>query len=221
IVAAPLAAVGVLWAAQRLTVVLRRRRAARRAGRVPGRRRASPPTPVLAAVVVLLAFVTSAGFQAPQRVVRFAEAYEPGRIRWGTMLSVEELDLVRRAPQLLDEDAVVLGDPHNGAPFFLGIGGRHVLLPQLGTSAMDDGQALLRARFRDIHDDPEVCRVIRERGVTHFYEDTAGPAQGAKNDPKSPGLRDVDTSTGFTVVATAGTATLFRIDLCGAGDDQG
>lgn len=50
--------------------------------------------------------------------------------------------------------------------------------------------------------------------MTHFYEDEAGELDGAKVDPESPGLHDVDTSTGFSVVAVAGTATLLTIDAC-------
>src|SRR5699024_6980010 len=108
--------------------------------------------------------------------------------------SPEEVALVRDLRTLVGPDAVILGDPHNGAAFALAMGGRRVVLPQLGTSAMDASQTYLRAHFRDIADDPEVCRHVEELGVTHYYEDTADVTDGAKVDPESPGLRDVDTS---------------------------
>ena len=166
------------------------------------------------AVLVLLSLVTSLGFQAPGRAGRFAQAYDPAEIRWGTMLSTEELALMRDLRSLVEPDALILGDPHNGAAFALVMGGRRVVLPQLGTSAMDEAQTYLRAHFRDIASDPEVCRYVEELGITHFYEDTATVADGAKVDPESPGLQDVDTSVGFTVVAVAGTATLSTIEAC-------
>ena len=131
------------------------------------------------------------------------------------MLSPDELELVRSLRTLVEPDALILGVPHNGAAFAFVMGGRHVVLPQLGTSAMDEAQAYLRAHFRDIASDPEVCRYIEELGVTHYYEDTAGVGDGAKVDPESPGLQDVDTSEGFAVVAVAGTATLLTIEACG------
>jgi hypothetical protein len=131
------------------------------------------------------------------------------------MLSPEELALMRDLRSVVPEGALVLGDPHNGAAFAFVMGGRHVVLPQLGTSAMDAAQTYLRAHFRDLASDPEVCRYVEELGVTHFYEDRAGVSDGAKVDPESPGLQDVDTSAGFSVVATAGTATLWTIEACG------
>ncbi|MBI9114065.1 DUF6541 family protein [Sanguibacter suaedae] len=210
VVASLVGAVGVVTIAERAAARWERRRPSGGSAR-------SSPGPVGSAVVAVLAvaFVTSAGFQTPQRVHRFAEAYDPEEIMWGTMLSAEELALVRSAGDLLPEDALVLGDPHNGAAFFYGVGGRDVLLPQLGTSAMDATQTYLRENFRDVDVDPKVCELVRERGVTHFYEDTATVEDGAKVDPESPGLHDVDTSDGFEVVAVAGTATLYEIQACG------
>lgn len=168
-----------------------------------------------AAALVVLALVASLGFQAPARAGRFAQAYDPAQIRWGTMLSPEELVLMRDLRSVVPEGSLVLGDPHNGAAFAFVMGGMHVVLPQLGTSAMDEAQTYLRAHFRDIASDPEVCRYVESLGVTHFYEDRAGVADGAKVDPESPGLQDVDTSVGFSLVATAGTATLWTIEACG------
>jgi hypothetical protein len=210
VVASLVGAVGVVTIAERVAARWVRRRPT--GGPVPW---SAGPVGSAVATVLAVAFVTSVGFQTPQRVHRFAEAYDPEQIMWGTMLSAEELALVRSARDLLPEDALVLGDPHNGAAFFDGLGGRDVLLPQLGTSAMDATQAYLRKSFRDVHVDPKVCELVRERGVTHFYEDTATVEDGAKVDPQSPGLQDVDTSEGFAVVAVAGTATLYEIQACG------
>lgn len=172
-------------------------------------------TPALAALVVVVAFLTSAGFQAPHRAQRFAQAYDPSQIRWGTMLSVEELELMRELPDVVDADAVIIGDPFSGAPFAWSIGMRRVVFPQLNTSGRDEGSAYLLEHFREIGTDPKVCEFLDELAVTHFYQDSAGEAEGAKVNPGAPGLRDVDTSVGFTEVAVAGHATLFEIDLCG------
>ena len=35
-------------------------------------------------------------------------------------------------------------------------------------------QKVLTQRFRDIADDPEVCEVVRNLGITHFYEEEDG-----------------------------------------------
>lgn len=206
VVASLLAAVGLVALGRALADVVARRGPAR-FERVGAHR--------WAAALVVLALVASLGFQAPGRAGRFAQAYDPAQIRWGTMLSPEELALMRDLRSVVPEGSLVLGDPHNGAAFAFVMGGRHVVLPQLGTSAMDEAQTYLRAHFRDIASDPEVCRYVEELGVTHLYDDRAGVADGAKVDPESPGLHDVDTSVGFSLVATAGTATLWTIEACG------
>ncbi|WP_098455104.1 DUF6541 family protein [Sanguibacter antarcticus] len=205
IVAAVLAAVGFVALGSAASRVARRR--APRGWETAG-------ASSWAAVLVVVALVTSLGFQAPGRSGRFAEAYDPAQIRWGTMLSVEEIALMRELREIVPPGSVILGDPHNGTAFAFSMGGTHAVLPQLGTSAMDEAQTYLREHFRDIESDPEVCRYVEELGVTHFYEDEAGELDGAKVDPESPGLHDVDTSTGFSVVAVAGTATLLTIDAC-------
>ena len=168
----------------------------------------------ITASVLAVAFVTSAGFQAPQRAIRFAHAYDPSQISWGTMLSVEELDLMRGLPDLLDDDAFIIGDPFSGAPFAWSIGLRGVVYPQLNTSTVDEPRTYLMNHFRDIRTDPKVCEYLDELGVTHFYQDSAGRKQGAKVHPGAAGLRDVDTTEGFTEVAVAGRAALLKIDLC-------
>lgn len=170
---------------------------------------------VIGGVLVVVAFVTSAGFQAPQRALRFAQAYDPEQIAWGTMLSAEETELMHELPDLLDDDALIIADPFSGAPFAWSIGSRAVVFPQLNTVTMDAPTTYLLDHFREIRTDPQVCENLADLGVTHFYQDLAGRAEGAKVNPGGAGMRDVDTSEGFTVVAVAGLATLFEIDACG------
>ena len=49
--------------------------------------------------------------------------------------------------------------------------------------------------------------------MTHFYQDTAGLAQGAKIDRDGFGLQQPMTG-GLEVIDSGGTATLYRITAC-------
>lgn len=168
----------------------------------------------LTIAVVLVAVVTSGGYQASSRARTFAQAYDPDQIRWGTMLTAAELEVVRTFPDILPADAVVIGQPYSGAPFAWSIGQRHVVFPQLSASGADAHQVFLRAHFRDIHTDPAVCQALKAVGATYFYDDRATPADGAKPNADAPGFNDVDVTTGFERVAGAGTMTLYRITAC-------
>lgn len=205
--ASVLAAVGALAVAGRT----------RASGWVRARSEGAPwvgsPALVVPALVAL-SFVTSLAFQAPQRAVRFAEAYDPAQIQWGTMLSVEELELMRGLPGLVGEDAVVLGDPFSGAPFAWSVGRTHVVLPQLNVSGLDPARQYLVDHFDDVLTDPRVCEAVRELGVTHLYVDRTTPRDGAKRSPLGPALSQVDVSQGFEPVATAGQAALYAVTAC-------
>lgn len=205
--AAVLAAVGALAVVDR----------ARTSGWVRARAARRPwvgSSAALATMLVVLAFVTSFAFQAPQRAARFAEAYDPAQIQWGTLLSVDELALMRGLPDLVGDDAVVLGDPFSGAPFAWSVGRTHVVLPQLNISGLDPARQYLVDHFDDVLTDPRVCEAVRELGVTHLYVDRATPRDGAKRSPLGPALSQVDVSQGFEPVATAGQAALYAVTAC-------
>ena len=132
------------------------------------------------------------------------------------MLSEEEIALVRRLETTTPPDAVILGDPHNGAPFAYSVAHRRAALPQLGTSGMSQSQAVLADRFFALGEDPSVCDAVRELGVTHFYLDTATVDDGAKVSPSAPGLQQLP-ATGVEAVDSAGTAGVYRVTGCGQG----
>ena len=218
VVAAPLTAFGLLA----LAAWLDRRgpglaRAARRAARLlPAPARPRPRT-VLAAGVVVVAFLTTLGWYAPQKAVRTAEFVAPGPVRWGTMLSLEEIALLERLPETTPPDAVVLGDPANGAAFAWSVAQRRVVFPQLGPSNQSEAQRTLRFGFHELLSEPAVCAAVRELGVTHFYQDTATTADGAKVSEDWTGLVTPVTPElleGLEVVDTGGTATLYRVTAC-------
>ncbi|WP_102509253.1 DUF6541 family protein [Sanguibacter massiliensis] len=209
VVAVPLAALGCLVLGGVIA-----RRLGWRDGTVPAVVRAGGATTSRAAAsIVVLALVTSVPWTAPATAGRFAEAYEPGATRWGHMLSPDEVRLLGRLDRVLPPDALVVGDPANGAALVWAVADRRVFLPQLSVSNLTADQRLLRASFSDLVTDPAVCDAVRRNGITHLYVDTATPADGAKVDAGAPGLHRAPTE-GVEVVDSEGTATVYRLTVC-------
>src|SRR5699024_2547417 len=183
VVAVPLAALGCLVLGGAVA-----RRLGRRAGPVPAVVRAGGATTSRAAAsIAVLALVTSVPWTVPAAAGGFAEAYKPGATRWGHLLSPDEVRLLGRLDRVLPPDALVVGDPANGAALVWAVADRRVLLPQLSVSNLTADQRLLRASFSDLVTDPAVCDAVRRNGITHLYVDTATAADGAKVDADAPG----------------------------------
>ncbi|WP_324650838.1 DUF6541 family protein [Georgenia sp. H159] len=166
----------------------------------------------LAAVLALVA--VSVAVRLPLQHGVAASAYAPSELAWGTMATDEELAMMRRAARVLPADAVVVGDPFNGSALLPAVAGVDVVFPQLGPSGMSDAQVVLREGLSDVHDDPAVCAALADVGATHLYQDTALEADGAKRGPPTRAMEDVDVSTGFVEVESAGTAAIYRIEVC-------
>ena len=203
-------AVARLW-----SVVVRRRGSAERPTAAAARRRSVVVVAtVVPALALVAAWVVTDGFRQEDKVERLAQAYVPGRIRYGTMVTAEEAEIFRGLQDAVPADALLLGDPFNGAAFAYSLAGIHVVFPQLGTGNLSPGQALLLERFRDIHTDPDVCEVVRDLGITHFYADAPGWIEATDVAARAPGLYDVDTSSGFELVAAAGDAAVYLVTAC-------
>lgn len=212
VLAAPLAAFGLVALAQWVLGYARDRQAENRVGRLWSGL-AGMSVARVAAVWVGVSLVATLGWHIGAKTHRFEQAYVPGEIVWGTMVSPQEKHLLQRLQRTTPADAVILGDPANGAAFAWSVGGRHVVLPHLGTSGMSDDQRLLREHFNEVATNPQVCAAVSRLGVTHFYQDVAGSAQGAKVDEFSPGLQQPMTS-GLIPIDQAGSATLYEITAC-------
>lgn len=123
--------------------------------------------------------------------------------------------MMREIPDLLPEDAVVLGDPQAGAMYSQAIGQRWAYFPQLSLMNADrETQEIIVERFGDLTWDPEVCEAIQTAGITHYMAAPDGEYYGKLRSSRMPGLYNVDTSDGFELVAEAGDTRLYKITAC-------
>ncbi|MGO3795809.1 MAG: DUF6541 family protein [Pauljensenia sp.] len=158
----------------------------------------------------------SLGGAMDARIRAIGYVYDADNLGKAGMATSAELDMLRRMPETLPADALVLGDPIAGAAYTEVIGQRSAVFPQLYQTLGDShAQEVLVERFNQIHTDPEVCEVVRELGITHFYMEEDGWYYQYKRSERFPGLYNVDVSHGFELVDDGGTAKLFRITACG------
>lgn len=167
------------------------------------------------ALLVVVLLVASGGEGLGARIGAAQSVYDPDRLGKPGMATAGELEMLRSLPDLLPPDARVLGDPQNGSVYAQVIGQREVFFPALTLSSNpSDNETILVQRFNQIQTDPSVCQAVREEGITHFYADNDGHYYSRLRSDRTPGLYNVDTSTGFELVAEGDTARVYRITAC-------
>lgn len=165
----------------------------------------------LAALLLML----SGGEGLLSRTNAARSVYDPDQLGKPGMATAGELKMLQGLDGKLPEGALVLGDPQNGSVYVQVIGQSRVFFPALTLSTNPtDNERLLVEEFNQINENPAVCQAVREEGITHFYADEDGYYYSRLRSDRTPGLYNVDTSTGFELVAQGDTARLYRITAC-------
>lgn len=163
------------------------------------------------AAPIAAAALASVAISAPTVLHLHRFAYEPGKEDINHVASPEELAMIRSLEELLPDDAVLLGDPSTGAALAWAVSDVEVVFPQVYVREGERAEDLLRQEFGSFS--PEVCDVLDEHSITHFYSDTDATNFGRDSRETAPGLHDVDESR-LDLVARGGTAAVWRITGC-------
>ena len=192
----------VPWLARRLE----------RVGRlVPRARQLAVRALAVAGVVAALAGLGACGAATAYDV---RQGYLPVRGDTRFIVDDAELAMIRRLPGVLPDSALVLGDPVAGSGYIPILTGLSSVWVFPGQSSDDADGFYLREHFNEIHDNPQVCEVLVRHGIRYFYRDVDYFFNGVWLSRLRPGLYNVDTTTGFTLIDSGGSATLWRIDTC-------
>ena len=140
--------------------------------------------------------------------------YLPARGDTRFIVDGQELAMIRRLPDELPDDAIVLGDPVAGAGYIPILTGLRSVWVFPGEAPEDEDGMYLREHFNEIHDDPRVCQILRRHKIDYYYADVTTYFNGVWLDKLRPGLYRVDTSRGFTLIDHGGSASVWRIDAC-------
>ncbi|MFC0675643.1 DUF6541 family protein [Brachybacterium hainanense] len=199
--ALPILALGVAHLSRALADVL--------APRLRGRaRRLLRPVIGLAAVVLCLA-ITQGSTWMTASLDYARPAYRMSAD--ANVLSPDELALIERLPQEVPADAVLIVNAWNGSSLaypYTGIATtRHHTLEHA-----TEEDRLVEQHLRDAAADPTVCEAVTELGAGYVLDFGEDYVNGQTWD--FPGLRDLGTAEGFTLVDSEGAAALYRIDAC-------
>lgn len=132
-----------------------------------------------------------------------------------SLISDGELEMMRRLPQELPEDARIIGDPMNGSAMLYGISGLNAVYKHLsGKNTADIYTASVN--FAHIEQDPRVCEILNRHNIHYYYSDQRVYwPEKAEADRVSVGLREVGNITDrFELIDTGGGAALWRIATC-------
>jgi len=164
-------------------------------------------------IVALCAPATVVGSEAVAAGGR--EGYLPVHGDTRFIADKAELDMIRRLPEELPDNAVVIGDPVAGTGYIPILTGMRSVWVFPGQAADDEDGIYLREHFNQIRTDPHVCEILQQHGIRYFYADKDIRFNNSQLSKIRPGLYGVDTSSGFTLIDSGGSAALWRIDICG------
>lgn len=205
IVVVPLAALGLAWVIR--AVVRWSQRTTRSISAV---------LPATAALVAVAVVGTLAVIVSPVVLLRVAaETDEQSRyaLNERSYLSADEYALLRRLPETIPDDAVIVANPSTGAAFAYALGERDII-PRTWSPPQTTAWEVLADRMHDAAEDPDVCEALAAYGSPAYVLDF-GPGEVGPGLYVMPGMTGFAGRDGFELVDREGRASLYRITACG------
>jgi len=166
--------------------------------------------PAATAVLTIVALAVAPLFAAQRSIQEAAFKYRFTDDSY--LLTEDELALIKRLPEHVPANAVVVGDPMTGASLSYSYTGIQTLLPSGTTSPAVNGKLILQ-KLDEMDSDPAVCEAVRAAGVG-FVLDFGTSSVHPGETSIQPGLRDLGAENGFELVDSEGDAALYRIAGC-------
>ncbi|WP_216858989.1 DUF6541 family protein [Trueperella pecoris] len=132
------------------------------------------------------------------------------------MMTQADYDFFSHLDSYVPKGSLVLGDPASGLGYAPVVSGVDTVYTQVNRTAVDRDGTYLVAYLDEIHTDPSVCSVLSHYGIGYFYQVDDFVFQKRARSLRWPAFYAVDTSHGFTKVATTERGTLWKITMCDA-----
>jgi len=128
------------------------------------------------------------------------------------LVSSDELALLRRLPQHVAPNAMIMVNPGTGASLAFALEGRPVTLPAVGSSPSKD-EAFLASSLTSLGQDPAVCGAIHRSGVKFVLD--FGAMEINKEHHQFPTSAQLAATRGLKLVDQQGEAKLYAVTGCG------
>jgi hypothetical protein len=154
----------------------------------------------------LLLLILALGTQLNPRMNEFMEQAAPRYV-----FPTQNLELIYDVPNLVPEGTTVVTSPWNGSSFLYALTGVHSTTTHFFYTPTPQEWVIQNnlnqvARYPD-----QICPVLAEAKVEYVLDFGDGYSNIYQ---EMPGMIDLNTADGFTVVKRRGHAVLYRIDAC-------
>lgn len=164
-----------------------------------------------AAVVLVLVGLALAPLGAVQRGV--VEAASKYRFTDNSdLLTADELALIQRLPETVEEGSAIVGVPLTGASLSYSYTGIPTLLPYGTLPALPSGKIIYES-LDELTTNPEVCPAVEETGVRYVLDFGSSSVHRGEREV-APGLQGLTRENGFERVDSEGMAALYRVTGC-------
>ncbi|KRF09358.1 hypothetical protein ASH00_06960 [Arthrobacter sp. Soil782] len=164
---------------------------------------------------VVVALVVVGVLLAPLGAVQRGVAEAAAKYRFtqeSQLLTVDELALIERLPETVEEGSGIVGVPLTGASLSYSYTGIPTLLPY-GTLPASAAGKIIYESLDELTTNPEVCAAAQEMGVEYVLDFGISSVHPGKTEVV-PGLQDLTPENGFERVDSEGEAALYRITGC-------
>ena len=183
--------------------------ATRRVVEAASRRAARRWVPEAVAIVALVA-VTQLTAGYPELLRHMRDGYTADAD--SALLSTDELALLERLPEEVDEDEMIAGNPWTGTSLAFAFADREVVLPHILMNNPGRDRDEVMERLDDAATDPAVCAAADRLGVRYVLDFGDREVHGATHE--YAGIDDLEDSDAFELVDREGDARLFRLTAC-------
>jgi hypothetical protein len=128
------------------------------------------------------------------------------------LVSTDELQLMKRLPQSVPENAVLIGNPYTGAALSYALGDRKSAQLHVMSYVSPDVQRIHES-LGNVTTDASVCQAVRDANAYYILDFGLSEVHGGNHTPA--GLHDLALNPGVQLVDSQGEAKLYKVTACG------
>lgn len=128
------------------------------------------------------------------------------------LVSADEMALLKRLPDKIPHDAVMVGNPWNGSALAYAFTGRKLIQLHM-LSELPGGSDQLFARLNQAGSDPTLCPIVERLHVGYVLDFGHQEVHGGDNGFR--GLDNLEASGVATLLDSQGQAKIYKLTVCG------
>lgn len=171
------------------------------------RTRTRPAIAVFTSAGIVVGFVYVTDLMYTNRITDVTRSYFATSER---TLTDEELDAYNWLASQPDSDTVILNQWVDGSALMLALEGLRPAWGSYNLRSGDTDRQLLWESFNELSGNPEVQRVVRDRGIRYVVVGESYPYDGGTLGP-APGLENLDSTDGLSLVYSNSDTKVYRV----------